>query len=122
MTDIKHILSLPPEQRDDEIRKLLLPEERTNVHGNPADLDWGLAMRMRDEAVAEDIDAWTYATCLVDNIRIAVAMNRNFTEEDLLHVKHEAEWDGISHWFTNFAQPHHYILAALTAKEKKCPK
>ena len=83
---------------------------------DPIPLDWKLAMKMRDEAVAKDRDAWIYAACLVENVRIVVAMKREWTDQDKRLVEHEAEWDGISQWFIDFAQPHHYILAAFEAK------
>jgi hypothetical protein len=148
--DIKDILSLPKDERDLEIRKLIVPKpwkhkcnwlpqsgydclkcgkdlRATKNKGkdspcpipDPVALDWNLAMKMRDEAVAKDCEAWTYAAVYVENYRIAVAMNREWTDQDLEHVKREAEWDGVSQWFIDLAQPHHYILAALLAKEEK---
>ena len=81
-------------------------------------LDWNLAMKMRDVVVAENRDAWTYAAVFVENYRIAIAMKREWTKQDEEHVKREAEWGGVSQWFVDLAQPHHYILAAILAGEE----
>ena len=109
--DIKQILSLPEKERDDEIRKLIWPKAwKTAVEFegcNPEEfmrkhyqLDWNLAMKMRDEAV-ESIGKRDFETLLWE-----------------IYCT-ESEPIGWVRWLSTSIQPHHYLLAALIAKEPK---
>lgn len=136
MIDIKHILSLSPGKRDLEIRKLLNPgpwkhDWHWNLEGEnvcrrclfPLEayeelardkkyfqpcvpdqiaLDWELAMKERDECQHMEF-----------NIAMHKVLNRV--------VEIEKYPCGIDYgvWVTTKAQPHHYLLAAIVAKESK---
>lgn len=152
MINIKHILSLPPDKRDDEIRKLLVPKpwkhelslkvdhhkdsaefslgghecmkcarvfplcigDDQPIHPptfrygddcpipDPIPLDWNLAMKMRDKC---------------QHMRFWQAMGEVFSYV-VAYDKYSCGLN-IDMWITTKAQPHHYILAALKAKEIK---
>lgn len=123
--DIKHILSLPPDERDFEIWKLLYPDTWKEMQGiyskyhmndeeTAADfakqvgtkLDWNLAMKMRD-------DMCNHKTAIHGPWRIYQAVVRPQAVEapnEELYLACDM-W----HWFVTKAQPHHYILAAIQA-------
>ncbi len=138
MIDLKHILALLPAERDNEIRKLIVPKpwkhdwkikwpgdpptgtyfdcskcsagdylpELNASKPEPADpcpipdrieLDWNLAMRMRDECS--------------DNCKWMQVIIEIYTDSP-----HRGS---LIAWLISEVQPHHYILAALIAKENK---
>jgi len=153
MIDIKKILSLPPAERDDEIRKLIVPKPWKHIredylsgvcekcgavaeetrkktrlgiipvftYSDPTcpipdriPLDWNLAMKMRDEVVGK-----------VGTVKYYEALEQICPYEDKSIM---------GFWVSIYGFPHHYILAAVLAKqpnetpkaendkEKECPK
>ncbi len=126
--DINHILSLPPDERDLEIRKLIVPKPwehgklssilpeysylcnkcgenlRTGKNKDdpcpvpdPIALDWNLAMKMRDEVIGR---------AKVGTVKYHKAMIKLSPYQDQANT---------GFWGIIYAQPHHYILAALEA-------
>lgn len=120
MTNLKEILALPPAERDDEIRKLIVPKPwrhkfvKNNLVSTEClncgmkhhinfdvdcpipdriDLDWNLAMKMKWDTIEEiGYNAWLNG---VQKVAISVG---------------DFEWP-------KYAKEHHYILAAIIAKE-----
>jgi len=128
MINIKHILSLSPDERDDVIRELIAPKPWKHkrcekegidfcfcvkcgkdltpygtIHENcpipdPILLDWNLAMKMFREE--DRLILLVRAMCKIYDAR-------------------ESSRESFSNWWLHFAQPHHYILAACMTKESK---
>lgn len=140
--DLKHILSLPPDKRDDEIRKLLPPKQgkhrwsRNYYQGGlrwctkckewldpqkhspcPIPLDWELAMKMRDEIRGEE---WPFGKW--EAFRKAVLQMYKILEPEksargIKKLGNSDFTDVVLGWLALSAQPRHYILTALKAKE-----
>ncbi len=138
MIDIKAILESP--DRDDAIRKLIKPGPWTHNYmpvcegptvtcrkcgdlhyrntstttscpiPDPISLDWNLAMKLRDEAVEKNIDAWIETKKEIYKTVLSIK-KRAASKESRLGVYANA-------FFANIAQPHHYILAAIVVKEQ----
>ena len=106
--DIKHILSLPADERDDEIRKLIFKCDKPGfiMHRWMASiaLDWNLAMEKRDEVCSTVIGA----------VEMEQSLRDVFVEDSELrtHVDYKR-------WLSCFVDPIHYILAAIVVGEGK---
>lgn len=135
MINIKQILGLSPDKRDLEIWKLIdLGPWKHNPDFNK-DLDGGkwicLKCQKRIGSVGDD-DPCPVPDQIALDWELAMKMRdecnepteRTYFELALRDIHYEAEsstrWpEGFVRWTLCDAQPHHYLLAAIKAKESK---
>ena len=127
--DIDHILSLPPDERDEEIRKLLNPEPREHVmrhRGYDGAYECKNCKRTWNGMLAF-IDDKCYTCPVPDPIaldwRLAMKMRDEFCNTPMHEIEflialesvyiEAPDFTGFKWWIATKAQPHHYILAAL---------
>lgn len=136
MTDLKHILALPPEKRDDEIRKLIVPKPWKHDWVNNICMKCDITLREHTKLwhkkrqscpsfcpIPDPIPLdWNLAMRMRDEV-CATAIGRVHFEQALkdiyLEVGSVRQVFGLRSWAICHAQPCHYILAALKCKEKE---
>lgn len=118
--NINKILSLPAEERDNEIRKLAFPEQWKQIAENcPIEvatrtmcrlypLDANLAFKMRNEAVAKSKNDWIEAKTKVYQAIRSLQASDNPVMDALME----------NTFFASYAEPTHYILAAIMAGDE----
>ncbi len=133
MDDIAHILALPEKERDDEIRKLIVPKPWKHRFQWPVEIvkpsEFPIWCYNCEGNIPYDVATFpcTAPNPIALDANRAMKMRDEYCNTPLHEIEFLAalevvyieapDFTGFKRWIATKAQPHHYILAAWKAGE-----